>query len=80
MSGQFRRDQALSSMISTFLTKKDLVDITTQDHKEEGKNDVEDIEDMLKSDEIDTEYLRERVLKCHAADAVYPLLRRLGAI
>jgi len=45
--------------------------------EDKGKHDIEDIRCMAMNENVDLEYLRKRVQKCHAKKRVEPLLKLL---
>ena len=49
-----------------------------QRSKKEGKYDIEDIKSMIKNEEIDFEYLKEKIKKYQVEEIVLPVLEKLG--
>ncbi len=49
-----------------------------QRSEKEGKHDIEDIKSMIKNEEIDFEYLKERIKKYQVEKIVLPVLEKLG--
>ncbi len=42
---------------------------------EEGKHDIQDIEDIMKNQKVDQQYLQRRIRKCHSQRRVEPILQ-----
>jgi predicted nucleotidyltransferase len=49
-----------------------------QRSEKEGKHDMEDIKSMIKNEEIDFKYLKERIKKYQVEEIVLPILEKLG--
>ncbi len=49
-----------------------------QRNEKEGKHDIEDIENMIKNERIDFEYLKERIRKYQVEEIVLHVLERFG--
>jgi hypothetical protein len=49
-----------------------------QRSEKEGKHDIEDIKSMIKNEEIDFKYLKERIKKYQVEEIVLPILEKLG--
>jgi hypothetical protein len=49
-----------------------------QRSEKEGKHDMEDIKSMIKNEEIDFEYLKEKIKKYQVEEIVLPVLEKLG--